>query len=186
MENFAWEWPVIESLSAHVDDGSKLPRELFDKMRAAKNFQSGMALLRQIEFSLFDMKLHIWSEASGDVQSLLELVRGEISVLPIPPYNRFANSFTHIFAGGYTAGYYSYLWAEVLSADAWGAFEEADVFDASTWARFRRTILELGGSRPAADNFVAFRGRPPSPDALLRHRAVQGSMNAPGTDSSNS
>lgn len=176
MENFAWEWEVVESLSEHVDDGSKLPRALFDKMLAARNFQSGMGLVRQIELALFDMKLHFCKEAKVEVRSLLEQVRDEIALMPVPAYNRFANSFSHIFAGSYAAGYYSYLWAEVLSADAWDAFVEAGVLDQDTWDRFRSAVLEVGGSRPAADNFASFRGRPPCADALLRQRDITGGV----------
>jgi oligopeptidase A len=176
MENFAWKWDVVGPLSAHVDDGSPLPRALFDRMRAARNFQSGLALLRQIEFALFDMTLHVRPATAGDVQGLLDTVRSDIAVTPTPAYNRFAHSFSHIFAGSYAAGYYSYLWAEVLSADAWAAFTEAGVLHQPTWDRFRMEVLEVGGSRPALESFTAFRGRPPSLDALLRQRAIGGSV----------
>jgi oligopeptidase A len=172
LENFAWEWDVIEPLSTHVDDGSRLPRALFDKMRAAQNFQGGLGLVRQIEFSLFDMLLHVRPETAGDVRGLLERVRSDVAVMPYPAWNRFAHGFSHIFAGSYAAGYYSYLWAEVLSADAWDAFDEAGVLHQPTWDRFRQQVLEVGGSRPALDNFVAFRGMPPSPAALLRQRGI--------------
>lgn len=172
MENVAWEWHVIESLSGHVDDGSRLPRTLFDKMLAARNFQSGFGMLRQIELALFDMTLHVRPEAADDVRALLDQVRSDIAVMPVPAYNRFAHGFSHIFAGSYAAGYYSYLWAEVLSADVWDAFAEAGVLDQGTWDRFRREVLDVGGSRPAAHNFAAFRGREPAPAASLRQRGI--------------
>ena len=172
MENLAWEWEVLEPLSGHVDDGSRLPRALFDKMRAARNFMGGVPLLRQIEMALFDMRLHACPDAGSDILALLERVRSEVSPMPVPAYNRFANGFTHIFAGAYAAGYYSYLWAEVLSADAWSAFEEAGVLHQPTWDRFREAVLEVGGSRPAADSFLAFRGRAASQAALLRQRGL--------------
>jgi oligopeptidase A len=174
MENFCWEWEVLSRMTAHVDTGEPLPRALFDKMTAGKNFQSGLQTLRQVEFALFDMRLHAEPGREADVQQLLDEVRAEVAVLIPPPFNRFQNSFSHIFAGGYAAGYYSYKWAEVLSADAWSAFEEAGVFDAATGDRFRREILEVGGSRPAMDSFKAFRGREPKIDALLRHQGLTG------------
>ena len=174
MENWCWEWDVVRQMSAHVDNGEPLPRALFDKMVAAKNFQAGLALLRQVEFALFDMRLHAEFDAGRPVAvaALLAEVRREVSVVQPPPYNRFQNSFSHIFAGGYSAGYYSYLWAEVLSADCFAAFEEAGVFDASTGKRFLDEILSVGGSRPAIDSFRAFRGREPRIDALLRHNGM--------------
>lgn len=174
MENFCWEWDVVRDLSAHVDTGEPLPRELFDRMTQAKNFQAGLALLRQVEFALFDMRLHAEYRPEGGptVAQLLGEVRAEVSVMPPPPYNRFQNSFSHVFAGGYSAGYYSYLWAEVLSADCFAAFEEAGVFDAATGRRFLDEILSVGGSRPAIESFRAFRGRDPSIDALLRHNGM--------------
>jgi oligopeptidase A len=172
MENFCWEWEVVQRMTAHVDSGAPLPRELFDKMVAAKNFQSGMQTLRQIEFSLFDMLVHQQAPDAAGVQRVLDDVRREVSVLPPPAFNRFQHSFSHIFAGGYSAGYYSYKWAEVLSADAWSAFEEAGVLNAEVGRRYRREILEVGGSRPAMDSFKAFRGREPRIDALLRHQGI--------------
>jgi oligopeptidase A len=172
MENFCWEWDVVKRLSAHVDTGAPLPRALFDKMRAAKNFQSGLAMLRQVEFALFDMRLHAEPDAAARIQQVLDDVRAEVSVLPPPPFNRFQHSFSHIFAGGYSAGYYSYKWAEVLSADAWSAFEERGVLDPETGRRYRQEILEDGGSRPAMDSFRAFRGREPRIDALLRQEGM--------------
>jgi oligopeptidase A len=178
MENFAWEWDVLRHMTRHVDTGSPIPRALFDRMIAAKNFQSGLAMLRQIEFAVFDMRLHSELDpASGrSAQQLLEEVRSRIAVLKPPAYNRFANSFSHIFAGGYAAGYYSYKWAEVLSADAYSLFEEMrdsnGVFDPRAGQRFRDEILAVGGSRPAAESFRAFRGREPRVDALLRHNGM--------------
>ncbi len=180
MENFCWEWEIVASMSAHVDTGKPLPRELFDRMLAAKNFQSGMAMLRQIEFALFDMRLHAEFAPGGarSVQDLLDEVRREVAVVVPPAWNRFQNSFSHIFAGGYSAGYYSYKWAEVLSADAYAAFEEAMALPdaaarvAETGRRFLEEILSVGGSRPAIDSFRAFRGRDPELDALLRHNGM--------------
>ena len=174
MENFCWEWDVLKEMTRHVDTGSRLPKELFEKMLAAKNFQSGLAMLRQIEFAVFDMRLHSdFDPASGrSAQALLEEVRRQVAVLFPPAYNRFPNSFGHIFGGGYAAGYYSYKWAEVLSADAYSAFEENGVLDAGTGARFRDEILAVGGSRPAAESFRAFRGREPNVEALLRHNGL--------------
>ncbi|WP_028310361.1 M3 family metallopeptidase [Derxia gummosa] len=174
MENFCWEWEVLSHMTGHVDSGEPLPRALYDKMIAAKNFQAGMQTVRQIEFSLFDMLLHSDFDPAGEVgvQQLLDTVRAEVAVLIPPEWNRFQNSFSHIFAGGYAAGYYSYKWAEVLSADAYGKFEERGGLDAATGAEFLETILSVGGSRPALDSFVAFRGRKPSIDALLRHNGM--------------
>ncbi|MCA3179359.1 MAG: M3 family metallopeptidase [Burkholderiales bacterium] len=177
MENFCWEWDIVRSMTAHVDSGEPLPRTLFERMLAAKNFQSGMQTLRQVEFALFDMRLHAESgdldhAAGRTVQALLDEVRGEVAVVVPPGFNRFQNSFSHIFAGGYAAGYYSYKWAEVLSADCYAAFEEEGVFNAATGQRFLAEILSVGGSRPAIDSFRAFRGRDPSLDALLRHNGM--------------
>ncbi len=172
MENFCWEWDVLQQLSSHVDSDEPLPRALFDKMTAAKNFQSGLQTLRQIEFSLFDMRLHAEPGSEVAVQDLLNEVRAEVSVIVPPEFNRFQHSFSHIFAGGYSAGYYSYKWAEVLSADAWSAFEDEGVFNPATGKRYLQSILEMGGSREALENFKAFRGREPSIDALLRHQGM--------------
>ena len=178
MENFCWEWEVLEKMTAHVDTGKPLPRELFDKILAAKNFQNGLMTLRQIVMSLTDWRLHSHFDAkNAQGQAVLELSRkiaNDYNVIPQPEISRWINTFSHIFAGGYAAGYYSYKWAEVLSADAYAAFEEAakltgSVLDAKTGARYREEILEVGGSRPAAESFKAFRGREPSIDALLRH-----------------
>jgi oligopeptidase A len=179
MENFCWEWDVLQHMTAHVDTGAPLPRALYDKMTAAKNFQSGLQTLRQVEFSLFDMHLHFDHDPSGakTVQDVLSEVRSQVAVLIPPSFNRFQHSFGHIFAGGYAAGYYSYKWAEVLSADAYSAFEEAGAAEdaarlAETGSKFQREILAVGGSRPALESFKAFRGREPSIDALLRHNGM--------------
>ena len=172
MENFCWEADVLQRLTAHVQTGQPLPRALFDKMVAAKNFQSGMGTLRQVEMGLFDLRIHAEPGAALRVQQVLDEVRDEIAVLSAPRFNRFQHSFSHIFAGGYSAGYYSYKWAEVLSADAWSAFEEAGALSVATGRRFREEILEAGGSRSALENFTAFRGRPPRIDALLRHQGM--------------
>jgi oligopeptidase A len=186
MENFCWEWDVLKHMTAHVDTGAPLPRALFDKMLAAKNFQSGMQTLRQVEFSLFDMLLHTSHKPADDLMGLLNEVRREVAVIPSPPYSRTAHTFSHIFSGGYAAGYYSYKWAEVLSADAYAAFEETATSSPSpsgddggkttvtveTGRKYRQAILEAGGSRPAMESFKAFRGREPSIDALLRHQGM--------------
>ncbi len=176
MENFCWEWSVLQHMTAHVDTGAPLPRALFEKMLAAKNFQSGMQTLRQIEFSLFDMLLHTQHNPADDFMPLLQTVRAEVSILQPPAWSRTAHTFSHIFAGGYAAGYYSYKWAEVLSADAYAAFEETAAADGApsvvTGRKYRETILEAGGSRPAMESFKAFRGREPSLDALLRHQGM--------------
>ena len=176
MENFCWEWDVLKHMTSHVDTGEALPRALYDKMIAAKNFQSGMQTLRQIEFALFDMLLHTEHNPADDFMALLNQVRAEVSVLQSPAYNRMAHTFSHIFAGGYAAGYYSYKWAEVLSADAYAAFEETVLADGSpnpeTGRKYRESILEAGGSRPAMESFKAFRGREPQIDALLRHQGM--------------
>lgn len=174
MENFAWEWSVVESLTEHEETNASMPRELFDKMTAAKNFQSGMMTLRQIEFSLFDMLIHSDFDPNGDqtIEQVLDKVRQEVAVVTPPEYNRFANSFGHIFAGGYAAGYYSYKWAEVLSSDAFAMFEETGIYNPETGRKFLDEILSVGGSRPAAESFKAFRGREPSMDALLRHTGM--------------
>jgi oligopeptidase A len=187
MENFCWEWDVLSMMTAHVDTSEPLPRALYDKMIAARNFQSGMQTVRQIELALFDLLLHSDATGAGDVPisqvlALLAEVRREIAVLFPPPWHRFPHSFSHIFAGGYAAGYYSYKWAEVLSADAFAAFEEiveegrnkddTRRLDSATGKRFWREILAVGSSRPAIESFIAFRGRAPSVDALLRHSGM--------------
>jgi oligopeptidase A len=174
MENFCWEWDVLRHMTAHVDTGAQLPRALFDKMVSAKNFQAGMQTMRQIEFSLFDIRLH--SEFDPDAHQsaldLIEAVRDEVAVVRPPKWNRFPNNFTHIFAGGYAAGYYSYKWAEVLSADAYSMFEEDGVLSRETGQRYWQEILARGGSRSALESFTAFRGREPNIDALLRHSGM--------------
>jgi oligopeptidase A len=173
MENFCWEWDVLQEMTRHVDTGLPIPKQLFDRMLAAKNFQSGLAMLRQIEFAVFDMRLHSdFDPATRSALELLEEVRAQVAVLKPPAYNRFPNSFSHVFAGGYAAGYYSYKWAEVLSADAYSFFEENGILDAKVGARFRDEILAVGGSRPAAESFKAFRGREPDVEALLRHNGM--------------
>jgi oligopeptidase A len=174
MENFCWEWDVVEPMTRHVETGGRLPRALFDKMLAAKNFQSGLHTVRQLEFALFDLHLHYDYEPEGATTplELLERVRSRVAVLLPPPYNRFPNNFSHIFAGGYAAGYYSYKWAEVLSADAYSLFEEQGVLDPVTGKLFWDEILSVGGSRPAIESFKAFRGREPKMDALLRHSGM--------------
>jgi oligopeptidase A len=179
MENFCWEWDVLQNMTAHIDTGAPLPRALYDKMTAAKNFHSGLQTLRQVEFSLFDMHLHYDHDPYGSktVQDVIDEVRHRIAVIIPPPFNRFQHSFGHIFAGGYAAGYYSYKWAEVLSADAYSAFEEAGASGdktrlAETGLKFQTEILAVGGSRPALESFKAFRGREPTIDALLRHSGM--------------
>jgi len=186
MENFCWEWAVVQKLSAHVDTGEPLPRALYDRLVAARNYQSGMQTVRQIEFALFDMLMHDRSKGASisEVLALLQEVRKEVAVLFPPEWHRLPHAFSHLFAGGYGAGYYSYKWAEVLSADAYEAFEEAaakqagnalGTLDPETGARFRREVLAVGGSRPAAESFAAFRGRAPRIDALLRHSGMTAS-----------
>lgn len=187
MENFCWEWDVLQHMTAHVDTGEALPRALYEKMLAAKNFQSGMQTQRQVEFSLFDMLLHTSHNPDEDLMGLLNEVRREVAVISAPAYSRAPHTFSHIFSGGYAAGYYSYKWAEVLSADAYAAFEETAAAAKTTQAnaaqhkttvnvesgrKYRQAILEAGGSRPAMESFKAFRGREPSLDALLRHQGM--------------
>jgi oligopeptidase A len=174
MENFCWEWDVLKHMTAHVGTQLPLPRVLFDKMLAAKNFQSGMQMVRQIEFALFDMRLHYDFVATASTpQALADAVRREVAVVMRPPDDRsLTHSFSHIFAGGYAAGYYSYKWAEVLSADAYSLFEEKGVLSPTAGARFREEVLARGGSRPALESFIAFRGRAPQIDALLRHNGM--------------
>ncbi|MCI3951709.1 MAG: prlC [Burkholderiales bacterium] len=176
MENFCWEWDVVEPMTRHVDTGASLPRALFDKMIAAKNFQSGLQTVRQLEFALFDLHMHYDFDPHGPKTALdlIDEVRSRVAVIHPPAYNRFPNSFSHIFAGGYAAGYYSYKWAEVLSADAYSLFEENGVLDPGTGRRFWDEVLGVGGSRPALESFIAFRGRAPTLDALLRHSGMSG------------
>jgi oligopeptidase A len=174
MENFCWEWDVLKHMSAHVDTGEPLPRPLFDKMLAGKNFQSGMQTVRQLEMALFDMHLHHDFDArAGSVLELVRAIRREVAVVPRPAEDRsLPHGFSHIFAGGYAAGYYSYKWAEVLSADAYSLFEEQGVLSPAAGGRFRDEVLAPGGSRPALESFIAFRGRAPQIDALLRHNGM--------------
>jgi len=189
MENFCWEWQVLQRLTSHIDSNETLPKDLYDRMKAARNFQSGMQTVRQIEFSLFDIQLHnrIKGLSIAEVLTQLDQVREEVAVVRPPSWHRFPHSFSHLFAGGYGAGYYSYKWAEVLSADAFEAFEEAaarsavsahqasgslGTLDPETGMKFRREVLAVGGTRPAAESFSAFRGRPPKMDALLRHSGM--------------
>ena len=173
MENFCWSWDVLQPMTSHVEHKKPLPRILYDKMLASRQFQSGLQTLRQIEFALFDLQLHDTKYKGGlTALDLLTKIRNEIAVLIPPAYNRFPNNFSHIFAGGYAAGYYSYKWAEVLSADAYSLFEDNGILSPETGDRFRREILAVGGARSAHDSFVAFRGREPKIDALLRHNGM--------------
>ena len=172
MENFCWEWDVLQRLTAHVDTGQPLPRALFERMLAARHFHSALGLLRQCEYALFDMRLHAEPVAAARVQAVADEVCAELQSVPAPAFYRYAPSFSHIFAGGYAAGYYGYAWAQVLSADAYSVFEENGVFDTATGQRFRQDILEVGGSRTALESFRAFRGRDPTIDALLRHQGL--------------
>ncbi len=177
MENFCWEWDVLKRLTAHVDTGEPMPRALFDRMLAAKNFHSGLQTLRQVELSMIDMRLHMEPDAAERIAQLQAEVRDAVAVVRPPDFARNLHTFSHIFDGGYAAGYYSYKWAEVLSADAWGAFEEsaasaAGVLNVETGRRYREAVLETGGSRSTMDSFKAFRGREPSIEALLRHQGL--------------
>jgi len=174
MENFCWEWDVLRHMTAHVETGEPLPRSLFDKMIAAKNFQAGMQFLRQIEFALLDMQSHTdFDPTREDIMALVQRVREQVAVVQYPSFNRMPHAFGHIFGGGYAAGYYSYKWAEVLSADAYAAFEESGVLNQETGAKFRREVLARGGSRPAMESFIAFRGRKPEIEHLLRHNGMK-------------
>ncbi len=170
MENYGWQRQALHRFARHFETNESLPDNLFEKMTAARHFHAGLFLVRQLEFALFDFRIHLeYNPANGPrTLELLDEVRRQTSVIMPPAWHRFPHAFTHIFAGGYAAGYYSYLWAEVLSADAFAAFEEAGIFDVETGARYRREILAVGGSRPALESFIAFRGREPEPDALLR------------------
>ena len=174
MENWCWEREALDLFSGHYETGEAIDDELFAKMQAAKNFQSGLQMMRQLEFSLFDFRLHMSVDTvdQNDIQALLNQVRDEVSVVPTPDFNRFQHSFAHIFAGGYSAGYYSYKWAEVLSADAFSMFEEKGIFDRTTGDHFLHAILEKGGSRDAMELFVDFRGREPDIEPLLRHSGI--------------
>ncbi len=174
MENFAWNLEVLQRCSQHVETGKPLPAELFARLEDSRHTGAAMAMLRQLEFALFDFRLHAeyTSAQNGLAMQVLAEVRDEVALIPAPAYNRLPHSFSHIFAGGYAAGYYSYKWAEVLAADAFEAFEDAGIFDAETAQRFRREILEVGGSRDIMQAFVAFRGRRPEIDALLRQSGI--------------
>lgn len=174
MENFCWEKETLNLIAAHYQTAAPLPNELFEKMLAAKHFQTGMQMVRQLEFALFDFRLHYEYEPSksSQPQAMLNEVRKHTALLDVPTFNRFQHSFSHIFAGGYAAGYYSYKWAEVLSADAYAQFEEHGILDKNTGRSFMQNILEVGGAREPMDSFIAFRGREPSIDALLRHSGI--------------
>ncbi len=175
LENWCWEREPLNLISAHVDSGESLPDGLYEKLLGARNFHSALQMVRQLEFSLFDFRLHLEYKADSDtnqVQAMLDTVRAEVAVIQPPSWNRFAQSFGHIFAGGYGAGYYSYKWAEVLSSDAFSRFEEQGVFDPVTGQRFLQAVLEQGGTRDAMELFVEFRGRKPKIDALLRHSGI--------------
>ncbi|MCK5361113.1 MAG: oligopeptidase A, partial [Gammaproteobacteria bacterium] len=171
MENWAWQDEVLGMISGHFETGESLPEELIKRLKDAKNFQAGMFLLRQLEFATFDLSIHKGT-VSVNVQKALDQVRADVSVFFPPEFNRFQNSFSHIFAGGYASGYYSYSWAEVLSADAFSLFEENGIFDTKTGQSFLTNILEKGGSADPLELFIAFRGREPEIDALLRHRGL--------------
>jgi oligopeptidase A len=174
MENFAWQAEVLPSISGHYETGEPLPADLLQRLLSSRNFQSGMQMVRQLEFALFDFRIHAADRplSAAEVQAVLDQVRDQVAVTPYPDFNRFANGFSHIFAGGYAAGYYSYKWAELLSADAFAAFEETGILDPEAGRRFLEAVLEVGGSVDAMDTFVAFRGRKPEPDALLRHAGI--------------
>lgn len=176
MENWCWQRDALDLIAGHYQTGEPLPEKLFARMNGAKNFQSAMQMVRQLEFGLFDMRLHSDYDTDGrdSVQALLDEVRREVAVIVPPAYNRFQNAFTHIFAGGYAAGYYSYKWAEVLSADAFSKFEERGIFDQRTGLQFLRSVLQQGGTREPMELFVAFRGRKAKIDALLRHTGLAG------------
>lgn len=176
MENWCWEKEALDLVSGHVETGEPIPDDLFGRMRAAKNFQSAMMMVRQLEFSLFDFRIHLEYDPArgGRIYQILDEVRQMVSVVQPPAWNRFPHGFSHIFAGGYAAGYYSYKWAEVLSADAFSLFEEKGIFDADAGRSFLREILEQGGSKDAMELFVAFRGREPRIEPLLRHSGITG------------
>lgn len=175
LENWCWEKPALDLIAQHYQTGEPLPEELFNKMLQAKNFQAAMQMVRQLEFALFDFHLHLYfnEQEEDQVQRFINEARERVCVIPIPEFNRFQHGFSHIFAGGYAAGYYSYKWAEVLSSDAFSKFEEQGIFDPQTGKDFLQNILEKGGSEDPMELFVAFRGRKPSVDALLRHSGIQ-------------
>ena len=174
MENWCWAQEALALIAGHYKTGEPLPQAMYEKMLAAKNFQSAMQMVRQLEFSIFDFRLHseYQPELGGRVYEILDSVRRQVAVIEPPSFNRFPHSFSHIFAGGYAAGYYSYKWAEVLSADAFAQFEESGIFDRETGVRFLSAVLEQGGSRDPMELFVEFRGRQPTIDALLRHSGL--------------
>jgi oligopeptidase A len=174
LENYAWHPDVLQRISKHVRTGASLPTDMQAQLIATRSFHAGLQTMRQLEFALFDFRMHAEydPEKGGRVFEILGQVRSEVAVVPVPDWNRFPNSFGHIFAGGYAAGYYSYKWAEVLSADCFAAFEEEGLFNPQTGARFLREILSVGGSRPAIDSFRAFRGREPRLEPLLRHNGM--------------
>jgi oligopeptidase A len=172
MENFGWRHEVLAALSGHVETCEPLPRELFDRLEAARHFGAGLRLLGYIEKGVFDLRVHLEPGAAGRVREIARAAEASFALQPRPEGDRWPNGFLHIFDGAYAAGYYGYHWAEVLSADAFAAFEEAGIFDPATGRRFRETVLEVGGSRPAMDSFVAFRGREPRLEALLRHQGL--------------
>ena len=175
MENFAWSYEVLSECSSHVETGEPLPREMFDKLEQSRTAGAGLAMLRQLELGMFDFCLHAEYQPDNPITALqmLDDVRSKVSLLKHPEYNRLPHAFSHIFAGGYAAGYYSYKWAEVLAADAFSAFQEAGIFDLETAQRFRHEILEVGGSRDIMDAYIAFRGRKPTIDALLRQDGIK-------------
>jgi oligopeptidase A len=172
MENFAWYYDVLVKASAHYKTGEALPEDMFHKLDASRHLGAALAMLRQIEFALFDFRLHTEYGDGIDVMQILHEVREEVTLIKHPAYNRMPHAFSHVFAGGYAAGYYSYKWAEVMAADAFSAFEESGIFDKPTAARFRSEILEVGGSRDFMEAYIAFRGREPTIDALLRHSGI--------------
>jgi oligopeptidase A len=174
LENFCWEKETLSLLAKHYQTNEPLPDDLYKKMKAAKHFQTGLQMVRQLEFSLFDFRLHLEFDPNKQqqVQTILNEVREETAVIPIPTFNRFQHSFAHIFSGSYAAGYYSYKWAEVLSADAYAKFKENGIFDTATGLSFMQNILEVGGVRDPMASFVAFRGREPNIDALLIHSGI--------------
>ncbi|MES9893529.1 MAG: M3 family metallopeptidase, partial [Candidatus Thiodiazotropha endolucinida] len=176
MENWCWEKAALDLISGHVDTGDPIPDELYRRMYTAKNFQSAMQMVRQLEFALFDFRIHREYDPrrGGRIYEILQEVRQLVAVITPPAWNRFAHGFSHIFAGGYAAGYYSYKWAEVLSADAFSLFEERGIFNADTGQAFLREVLQQGGSRDAMELFVAFRGREPEIEPLLRHSGILG------------
>jgi len=174
LENWCWETEALDLISQHIETGEQIGKELIDRMKAAKNFQAAMQMLRQIELALFDFRLHAEYEVGIDVKNLLDEVRQQVAVVTPPEYNRFQNSFSHIFAGGYAAGYYSYKWAELLSADAFSKFEEEGIFNPETGKQFLKCILERGGSVATMQCFKDFRGREPDIAPLLRHAGLSG------------